>query len=182
MTLVRAWRRAMLCGLLVGAFVGAPACAGIEDRRAERAREQAEELSVLARQAEQWGEDLLSQVPGEPIADELDPASGPRLSNDLGGPSTEYYVWTRHLDLAADSELLARDLAEQLAPWLEQEGWEQIRQGVYPVEPDRVRRDYAREKYHLVVEARSEPGPVREILALLIVTPATVGLREDPLW
>lgn len=100
----------------------------------------------------------------------------------MGGPSTEYYVWARHLDLADDSELLARDLAEQLAPWLEQEGWEQIREGAYPVEPDRVRRDYAREKYHLVVEARSEPGPVREILALLIVTPATVGLREDPLW
>ncbi len=167
--------------LLLGAFGGAPACAGGGPDRAARAQAHENELAALRQQAEQWGEELLTQIPRALIGEERTPARGTRLSNELGGPSREYAVWSRHLDVTPEGELTAREVAARLAPWLEAEGWQRLRPGAGPSDPGRQRAEYARERYHLVVEARSEPRPAPETLALLIVTPETRTLREDPL-
>jgi len=75
--------------------------------------------------------------------------------------------------LKAEGARAPSEVADDLEPWLEGQGWERYEESEFPPGEQSFERDYYRDGYHLVVEVYTVPPPHAQKLAFMIVTPPT---------
>ncbi|WP_146120118.1 hypothetical protein [Leucobacter massiliensis] len=134
-------------------------------------------------QANAWGEEIVAQLP-EADVEELSPNSGgTRQSSALYEDWPQYYYWEQRVRLKPEGARTPEQLADELQPWLEQQGWQRATAGELPAGKESFTRDYRRGGYSLAVEVFTEPPPRAQTISFRIVTPDTVtpdaGIPDD---
>lgn len=152
-----------------------PGCAAFHPLSSEeKVVVQEAQLKDFVTQANDWGADIIARVPPE----EIDPAAE---SHNIGGVRKasdydewpRYYYWDQILELKAEGARSPSEIAGDLEPWLEEEGWRRDKDSEFPPGEQSFERDYYRDGYHLVVEVYTVPPPQAQTLAFTIVSPQT---------
>ena len=147
-------------------------CAMSESRKAEVVASQEVQLREFVDQADAWGADIIAQVP------ELEKAS---VTGHLGGSRQEsanyeewprYYYWSQIVELYPTARTPTA-FADDLEPWLEEQGWVRNRDSEFPPGKESTVRDYVRGRYSLEVEMYTVSPPRAQLLNFRIVTPGT---------
>jgi hypothetical protein len=138
----------------------------------EKAAVQESQLEGLIAQADGWGAEIIAQVPSAEVELISESAGGARQVSDYE-EWPKYYYWDPIIVLRAEGARTPTEVADDLEPWLEAQGWERNEDSEFPPGQRSFERDYYREGYHLVVEVFTVPPPYAQKLALTIVTPET---------
>lgn len=159
--------------MLVALVAAAGVLSGCGLSAEEKVTVQEAQLKELVEQADTWGADIVAQVPGAEVELLTDNAGGVRKASDYGVEWPKYYYWAQIVVLQADGPRSTTQVADDLAPWLEEQGWEWNADRDVPPGNDRFERDYYRDGYHLVVEVYTEAPPKAQSIHFKIVTPQT---------
>ncbi len=141
-----------------------------------KAMSQEEQLESYIHTADSWGAEIVAQIDATEIKPDSEPSNnygGVRQASDYGVEWPKYYYWAAIITLRADGPRAPTDVAEDLHPWLENEGWKRDESREFPPGEESFERDYFRDGYHLVVEVYTEPPPQAQSLQFMIVTPET---------
>ena len=136
---------------------------------------QKNQLKQYAEQADAAGAEIVAQIPES----ELEPAhqsrniGGVRLVSDYYEEWPKYYYWAQIIELKADGPRTPTQVADDLEPWLEEEGWKRNTDSEFPPSDESFERHYYRDGYHLIVRAYTIPPPHAQKLMFTIVTPHT---------
>ncbi len=114
------------------------------------------QLKEFVAQANSWGADI----------------GGVRKANEYE-EWPKYYYWDQILELNSEGARAPSEMADDLEPWLEKEGWRRDEDAEFPPGEQSFERDYYRDGYHLVVEVYTLPPPQAQTIAFTIVTPQT---------
>ncbi|MCK2023910.1 hypothetical protein KZC52_13305 [Microbacterium sp. kSW2-24] len=156
-----------LCALLLTGCIGMSA--------EEKVAVQEVQLQDFTDQANGWGGEILAQIPEA----ELEPGAeyvnygGVRQVSDYNAEWPKYYYWATIVELRADGPRTPTNMANDLEPWLEEQGWKRNSASEFPPGEESFTRDYHREGYRLAIEVFTEPPPRVQSLRLSIVTPYT---------
>ena len=137
---------------------------------------QENQLRRYAEQADAAGAEIVAQIDANEIAPDSEPSNnygGVRKASEYGVEWPKYYYWAAIVVLRADGPRTPTDVANDLQPWLEKQGWKRDESREFPPGEESFARDYFRDGYHLVVEAYTEPPPQAQSLQFMIVTPHT---------
>lgn len=168
-------RRATLPLAVALALSVIPGCAVFDSLSPEeKVVVQEAQLKDFVAQANSWGADIIAWIPTE----EIDPAAD---SRNIGGVRKaneyeewpKYYYWDQILELKSEGARTPSEMADDLEPWLEKEGWRRDEDSEFPPGEQSFERDYYRDGYHLVVEVYTLPPPQVQTIAFTIVTPQT---------
>ena len=169
--------RAALAVVLTGVvLVLVSGCGMSESRKAEVVASQEVELREFIDQADAWGADIIAQVPAEETESMSGNAGGSRQAGDNYEQWPRYYIWHKFVELHPDGARTPTEFADDLEPWLEEQGWVQTREDVLP-RKGTIERGYSRGGYSLMLEAYTAVPPQAQLVALMIVTPRT---NPDP--
>jgi hypothetical protein len=149
-----------------------PGCVGMSAE--ERVAVQEEQLVEMVAQADGWGGEIIAQIPvaeHEPAAESRNMGGSRQASDYEEWP--KYYYWDPIIVLRAEGARTPTEVADDLEPWLEAEGWERNEGSEFPPGEESFERDYYREGYHLVVEVYTEAPPRAQSINFTIVTPQT---------
>ena len=163
--------RSFAAGLLVW-LVMLTGCAGMSAEESVAAQEA--QLNVFVAQADGWGGGIVAQIPVaeiEPAAESYNIGGVRKVSDYDDWP--KYYYWDQIVELKAEGARAPSEVADDLEPWLEGQGWERNEESEFPPGERSFERDYYRDGYHLVVEVYTVPPPQAQTLAFMIVTPQT---------
>ncbi|MCK2023911.1 hypothetical protein KZC52_13310 [Microbacterium sp. kSW2-24] len=147
-------------------------CAGMSAE--EKVAVQEAQLKDFVAQADVWGGEIVAQIPVaeiEPAAESYNIGGVRKVSDYDDWP--KYYYWDQIVELKAEGARAPSEVADDLEPWLEREGWERNEESEFPPGEQSFERDYYRDGYHLVVEVYTVPPPHAQKLAFMIVTPQT---------
>lgn len=133
------------------------------------------QLKEAIAQADTWGGEITAQIPVTEIEPESDAHNigGVRKTSDYGAEWPKYYYWAQIVELKQEGAMTPTQVADDLAPWLESQGWERNADSEFSPGKESFERDYYRDGYHLVVEVYTEPPPRAQSLHFTIMTPAT---------
>lgn len=136
---------------------------------------QEQQLDEFISQADQWGEEILTRIPASELdpESEASPGGGVRAANDDYEEWPKFYYWNRNVELKSEGVRTPTEIADDLEPWLAQQGWQRDKESEFPASEESFERDYFRDGYHLVVEVFTEPPPRVQSLRFMIVTPQT---------
>lgn len=175
-------KRVLATTLVVVSAVGALSGCGTGDSRnaEDMVVSQEAQLKDFIAQADGWGAEIISQVPVADIEPEAESHNigGVRKANDSGEEWPKYYYWDQIVELRAEGARTPTQLADDLEPWLAQQGWERNADTEFPPGEDTFERDYYRDGYHLVVEVYTVPPPHAQKVTFMIVTPQTDSDRR----
>lgn len=131
------------------------------------------QLDELIERADTWGADILAQIPDSEVELISENTGGARKASDDYEEWPKYYYWDQMLVLHAEGARSPSDVADDLEPWLEEQGWERNEGSEFPPGEESFERDYYRDGYHLVVEVYTEAPPRVQSINFMIVTPQT---------
>ena len=132
------------------------------------------QLEVLGLQVEEWGEEILAQIPEEEMEHVTEVrGADPRKRSGYMEPWPQYQIWDATVQLKPEGARTPLEMADGLEPWLLSEGWERIHRGRGEVEQDWIERSYRREGYALKLRANTEPPPRAQNLRIGLVSPST---------
>ena len=136
---------------------------------------QEQQLDEFISQADRWGEEILAQIPASELdpESEASPGGGVRAANDDYEEWPKFYYWNRNVELKSEGVRTPTEIADDLEPWLAEQGWQRNTDSEFPAGKESFERDYFREGYHLVVEVFTTPPPHVQKVRLMIVTPQT---------
>lgn len=134
---------------------------------------QTKQLKELIAQADAWGAEVIAQVPASEVELLSDNVGGARGVSDYNQQWPRYYYFAQTVVLRADGPRTPTQMADDIEPWLEDQGWERNKGSEFPPDDDRFERDYYRDGYHIVVEVYTEPPPRAQSINFTIVTPQT---------
>lgn len=162
-----------LCAALVAGVVVVLALSGCGLSEEERTAVQEGQLREFVEKAEAWGADIVAQVPETEVELLSENVGGSRGARDYGEEWPKYYYWAQIVVLHPEGPRSPTQVADDLIPWLEAEGWERNKDSEFPPSEETFERDYYRDGYHLIVEVYTIPPPHAQKLTFTIVTPAT---------
>ncbi|SEO01151.1 hypothetical protein [Cryobacterium luteum] len=169
--------RAVLAVVMTGVMLSVVSGCGMsESRKVEVVASQEVQLGEFADQADAWGADIIAQFPADETDSVSSNAGGGRQAGDNYEEWPRYYVWDKIVTLHADGARTPIEFADDLEPWLEEQGWVQTREDVLP-RRETIERGYSRGGYSLTLEAYTATPPQAQLVALMIVTPRT---NPDP--
>ncbi len=136
---------------------------------------QENQLKQYAEEADAAGAEIVAQI----SESELDPAhqsrniGGVRLVSAYYEEWPKYYYWAQIIELKAGGVRTPAQVADDLEPWLEEQGWMRNTDREFPPSDESFERHYYRDGYHLIVRAYTIPPPHAQKLMFTIVTPHT---------
>ncbi|MBQ3360086.1 MAG: hypothetical protein IJG47_14470 [Microbacterium sp.] len=139
----------------------------------EKVAVQEAQLMEYIAQADGWGAEIVDQVPAAEIALLSDTVGGARQESDYNVEWPKYYYFGQTIVLHAEGPRTPTEVANDLEPWLRDQGWERNTASEFPPGDDRFTREYYREGYRLTVEVYTEAPPRAQSINLTIVTPHT---------
>lgn len=166
---IRAVLAVVMAGVVLCVVSG---CGMSESRKAEVVVLQKMQLGEFVDQADAWGADIIAQFPAEETQSVPSNAGGWRSAGAYYEEWPKYYVWDKIVTLQPDGPRTPVEFAEDLEPWLEEQGWVKTRDDVLPGKGT-VERGFSRGGYSLSVEAYTAVPPQAQLVALMIVTPKT---------
>lgn len=165
-------RRFMLIVLALAATCSMAACA-VSGREAIAVQER--QLEEFIAQADGAGGEIIAQIPQEELLPDQDPVlfGGVQLVSDYYEEWPKYYYWAQIVVLRPDGPRGPARVADDLEPWLEEQGWKRNTDSEFPPTEEYFERDYFRNGYHLIVRVDTVPPPDAQTLMFTIVTPHT---------
>lgn len=146
-------RLSVLSALTVGTAV----LSGCGMSADERIAVQEEQLASFIEQADAWGKQITSQVADEEV-DLVSDAGGSRGAQEYA-QWPRYYYFARTVVLRPDGLRTPTQVADDLEPWLEKQGWERNEGQEFPAYGDSFERYYSRGEYGLTLQVYTEPPP-----------------------
>lgn len=138
----------------------------------ERITVQEEQLASFIDRADAWGADIVAQIPEDEIELLSDVAGGSRGANGYE-QWPRYYYFDQIVVLHPDGPRSPTQVADDLEPWLEKQGWKRATEGEFPPDEESFERDYFQDGYHLALEIYTVEPPQAQSLQIVIVTPTT---------
>lgn len=138
----------------------------------ERITVQEEQLASFIDRADAWGADIVAQIPEDEIELLSDVAGGSRGANGYE-QWPRYYYFDQIVVLHPDGLRSPTQVADDLEPWLEEQGWKRATEGEFPPDEESFERDYFQDGYHLALEIYTVEPPQAQSLQIVIVTPTT---------
>ncbi|MBK0420766.1 hypothetical protein JD292_01545 [Leucobacter sp. CSA2] len=135
--------------------------------------EQQKQLDGYMAKARGWGEEILAQIPKAEIEDAGPAAAGTRAANMNYKEWPKYYIWDTMVDLRQGGPRTPTVVADDLDPWLKDQGWKRNEEREAPAGTESFTRYYSREHYSLMVEAFTDAPPRAQTIFFTIVTPST---------
>ena len=172
-TRAKALASAIALGAMAVVLAGILAGCTTPQREAEKVAAQAAQLKAFINQADTWGAEIIAQVREEDIRILRPNTGGAREAGDLYREWPKYYYWRQGVILKPDAQHTPEQLADELEPWLEQQGWQRSTSAEPPRGGEFFIRDYFRGPYHLEVEVYTVPLERAQTVNFVIVTPAT---------
>ncbi|WP_314147858.1 hypothetical protein [uncultured Leifsonia sp.] len=167
-------RRRLVVGLaLAGAVCVLAGCGLTAEQEARQVATQQAQLAALIDRADGWGAEILAQIPEPEIEAVTKNIGGPRLASDYYEEWPKYYTWNQFIDLYPDGPRTPTQLADDLEPWLEDQGWVRHKEREFPRGKSSFERDYGREGYLLELQVDTVAPPRAQTISFLIVTPET---------
>ena len=164
--------RAALAVVTAGVVLSVVSGCGLsEARQAEAVASQEVQLQEFIDQADAWGADIIAQAPEEEAKAIYENFGGSRDAYYKEWP--QYYYWAQGVDLYPDGPRTPTEFADDLEPWLEDQGWVRNLDKEFPPDRDSYVRDYVRGRYSLAVEVYTVTPPQAQSLKFRIVTPRT---------
>jgi hypothetical protein len=142
----------------------------------ERVASQEAQLREYVEQADAWGgggAEIIVQIPEAEVENVTQNLGGSRQASDLYEDWPKYYYWDQIVSLLPDGPRTPAQLADDLEPWLEEQGWQRDRAREFPPGKESFTRDYRRGAYTLAVEVYTVPPPHAQSISFSIVTPNT---------
>ena len=170
---------------VVAVMVATGVLAGCGLSEEEKVAVQEAQLKELVAQADGWGADIIAQIPEAEVELLSDNAGGVGKASDYGVEWPKYYYWDQIVVLHADGPRSPTEVADDLEPWLEQQGWERNADSEPAPRRDSFASSYFRDGYHLTVEVYTQDPPRTQSLHFSIVTPQTdprPSLTVTPAW
>lgn len=167
MTNSRKRASAVVLGLVLA--LGVTGCALSAE---ERITVQEEQLASFIDRADAWGGDIVAQIPEDEIELLSDVAGGSRGANGYE-QWPRYYYFDQIVVLHPDGPRSPTQVADDLEPWLEEQGWKRATEGEFPPDEESFERDYFQDGYHLALEIYTVEPPQAQSLQIVIVTPTT---------
>ncbi len=155
------------------ALAGALAGCGSEQREAEQVASQETQLQEYVEQADALGAEIIAQIPEAEVENVTQNLGGSRQASDLYEDWPKYYYWDQIVSLLPDGPRTPAQLADDLEPWLEEQGWQRDRAREFPPGKESFTRDYRRGAYTLAVEVYTVPPPHAQSISFSIVTSNT---------
>lgn len=149
-------------------------CAMSEAHKAEVAAAQEVELKGFIDQARDWSEDIVAQIPSaevESISVELSGGPWQVYHSDRKLPGS--YKWVNWVVLLPDGPRTPTELADDLAPWLTEQGWVRNRDTEWAAGKDSFERQYTRGRYFLTLEVYTTAPPQAQSFNFTVATPST---------
>lgn len=143
----------------------------------ERIAVQEKQLQSFIERADGWGSEIIAQIPEDEVELLSDPAGGSRGVNGYEQWPRLYY-FDRIVVLRADGPRSPTEVADDLEPWLSDQGWTRAKDGEFPPGEESFARDYFRDGYHLALEIYTVEPPRAQSLQIAIVTPTTDAGRS----
>ncbi len=140
---------------------------------------QERQLEVYVAQADASGAEVIAQI----AESELEPAhqsrniGGVRQASEYYEEWPKYYYWAQIIELKAGGPRTPVQVADDLDPWVEKQGWERNTDSEFPPTEESFERDYYRDGYHLIIRAYTVPPPHAQKLMFTIVSPHTDPAR-----
>lgn len=136
---------------------------------------QESQLEEYIAKADGAGAEILAQIPQEELLPDHDTGNlgGVRLVSDYYEEWPKYYYWAQIVVLKAEAPRTPTQVADDLEPWLEDQGWKRNTDSEFPPSEESFERHYYRDGYHLIVRAYTIPPPHAQKLMFTIVTPHT---------
>lgn len=167
MTSSRKRASAVVLGLVLA--LGVTGCALSAE---ERITVQEEQLASFIDRADAWGADIVAQIPEDEIELLSDVAGGSRGANGYE-QWPRYYYFDQIVVLHPDGPRSPTQVADDLEPSLEEQGWKRATEGEFPPDEESFERDYFQDGYHLALEIYTVEPPQAQSLQIVIVTPTT---------
>ncbi len=164
----------MLVAIAVSAAVGVATagCATAQQSDTAVAADQQTQLDEYISPADLWGAEIMAQIPLDETATVYERLGGVRSTSSGSEEWPKYYFWSESVDLLLEDARTPTQLADDLEPWLGDEGWETVDNG-FLFGDDFFRRSYSRGEYSLTVEVYTVPAPSAQTLVFSIVAPDT---------
>lgn len=136
---------------------------------------QESQLEEYIAQADGAAAEIFAQIPEEELLPGQDTGNfgGVRLVSAYYEEWPKYYYWAQIVVLKADGPRTPTQVADDLEPWLEEQGWMRNTDREFPPSDESFERHYYRDGYHLIVRAYTIPPPHAQKLMFTIVTPHT---------
>ena len=131
------------------------------------------QLKALIAQADDWGGEIVAQIPVSEVEEIYPNMGGSRGAGDDYEQWPRYYYWFQGVDLLPDGPRSPTAVADDLEPWLQRQGWQRNEEAEFPAGQESFERDYFRDGYHLIVEVYTEEPPMAQAINFKIVTPQT---------
>ena len=147
-------------------------CGLMEARQAEAVASQEVQLQEFVDQADAWGADIIAQVPEAEKASVTGHLGGSRQAGANYEEWPKYYYWSQIVELYPTART-PTEFADDLEPWLEEQGWVRNQDNEFPPGKESTIRGYARGQYSLSVEMYTVLPPRAQLLNFKIVTPRT---------
>ncbi|MGO4782667.1 hypothetical protein [Cryobacterium sp. W22_MBD10_FK3] len=148
-------------------------CAVSESRKAEVVASQEVQLQEFIDEAAGWGAEIMAQIPAEEAESVSGQLGGTRQASDDNEEWPKYYYWAQRVDLHLDGPRTPTEFADELEPWLKEQGWVRNRDKELSPRKDSFVRDYARGRNSLAVEVYTVSPPQAQSLNFTIVSPQT---------
>lgn len=136
---------------------------------------QESQLEEYIAQADGAAAEIFAQIPEEELLPGQDTGNfgGVRLVSAYYEEWPKYYYWAQIVVLKAEGPRTPTQVADDLEPWLEEQGWMRNTDREFPPSDESFERHYYRDGYHLIVRAYTIPPPHAQKLMFTIVTPHT---------
>jgi len=161
--------------VLVLAFGTACFAVGCAANQEEAIAVQERQIEAYVAQADGAGAEILAQIPQEELLPGQEPVTlgGVQHASEYYEEWPQYYYWGQIVVLRPDGPRTPARLADDLEPWLDEQGWERNTASEFPPTKEFFERDYYRDGYHLIVRADTVPPPYAQTLMFTIVSPHT---------
>lgn len=139
---------------------------------------QESQLRGYVDQADAWGADIIARIPEAEIEDLCPNSGGLRQAGDLYAEWPKNYFWDQGVDLIPDGPRTPTQFADDLEPWLEEEGWVRDHDREFPPGKESFTRASSRGAYTLAVEIYTVAPPRAQTINFSIVRPTTDPNRD----
>lgn len=159
----------LAAALLLGTLAG---CTGAQ-KEVDQVSTQETQLSEYRDQANAWGADIMEQVPASEAKNIYPNMGGTREAGVMYEEWPKYYFWEQGADLLPEGPRSPEQLADDLEPWLKDQGWVRNTDAEAPAGKTSFTRGYQRDDYSLAIEVFTVEPPRAQTLNFTIVTPST---------
>ncbi|WP_167050897.1 hypothetical protein [Salinibacterium sp. ZJ77] len=136
------------------------------------------QLEAWASQANEWGADIIAQIPDEELFLVSSNSGGSRQASALYAEWPKYYYWSQKIYLHPDGPRTTAEVADDLDVWLQSEGWVRNEAREMPPMRHAFDRSYYRDSYAMTVTVHTEPPPMAQWITFSISTPITDPDRD----